>query len=229
MKKLASRFSSASVIQKHTSQGKSFSELGINMANQIPDTDVAVGPLTRNKLKKLLDKGDIDQRAVDKFYDGGKGFYQCVYNYCVEWLKLDCPFLKNCQFTDFNKRNEMSFSNIEQIIPFSSNITSKIDEFPELYNEIEGPFLDYQAMSENDIPSSTWKAAEIGDEKFYRIDVIWGYLRAKLPLLSDIAICVLVVPHSNVGEEKIFSKLEKNSRLEKKNRFSITLPTGWFT
>ena len=45
------------------------------MANQIPDTDVAVGPLTRNKLKKLLDKGDIDQRAVDKFYDGGKGFY----------------------------------------------------------------------------------------------------------------------------------------------------------
>ena len=75
MKKLASRFSSASVIQKHTSQGKSFSELGINMANQIPDTDVAVSPLTRNKLKKLLDKGDIDQRAVDKFCDGGKGFY----------------------------------------------------------------------------------------------------------------------------------------------------------
>ena len=83
----------------------------------------------------------------------------------------------------------MSFSNIEQIIPFFSNITSKIDEFPELYNEIEEPFLDYQAMSENDIPSSTWKAAEIGDEKFYRIDVIWGYLRAKLPLLSDIALC----------------------------------------
>ena len=53
----------------------------------------------------------------------------------------------------------MSFSNIEQIIPFFSNITSKIDEFPELYNEIEEPFLDYQAMSENDIPSSTWKAA----------------------------------------------------------------------
>ena len=75
MKKLASRFSSASVIQTHTSQGKSFSELGINLANQIPDTDAAVGPLTRNKLKKLLDEGDIDQRAVDKFYDGGKWFY----------------------------------------------------------------------------------------------------------------------------------------------------------
>ena len=75
MKKLASRFSSASVIQKDTSQGKSFSELSINMANQIPDSDIAVGPSTRNKLKKLLDEGDIDQRAVDKFYDGGKGFY----------------------------------------------------------------------------------------------------------------------------------------------------------
>ena len=39
----------------------------------------------------------------------------------------------------------------------------KIEEFSELYNEIEVQFLDYQAMSENDIPSSMWKAAESGD------------------------------------------------------------------
>ena len=60
-------------------------------------------------------------------------------------------------------------------------------------------------MIENDIPSSTWKVAEIGDEKSYRMDVIWGYLRAKLPLLSEIALCVLVVPHSNAEEKRIFS------------------------
>ena len=71
----------------------------------------------------------------------------------------------------------------------------KIEEFSELYNEIEVQFLDYQAMSENDIPSSMWKAAEIGDEKLYRMDIIWGYLPAKLPVLSEIALCVLVVPH----------------------------------
>ena len=58
-------------------------------------------------------------------------------------------------------------------------------------------------MRENDIPSSTWKAAEIEDEESYRMDVIWGYLRAKLPLFSEIALCILVVRHSNAGEERI--------------------------
>ena len=43
------------------------------------------------------------------------------------------------------------------------------------------------------------RAAEIGGEKLYRMDIIWRYLRAKLPLLSEIALCVLIVSHSNAG------------------------------
>ena len=65
MKKLASKFISAPVIQTHTSQGKSFSKL-ISMANQKPDIDVAVDPITRNKMKKLFGEEDIDKRAVHK-------------------------------------------------------------------------------------------------------------------------------------------------------------------
>ena len=113
------------------------------MVSQKPDIVVPVGPITRNKLKKLLDEGDINQRAVDKFYDGVRGFYGCAYNYCVKWLNLDCPFLKNCQFADFKKRNQMSYSNIEQIIPVFSNVSSKIEEFTELPNEFEEQFRDY--------------------------------------------------------------------------------------
>ena len=40
-------------------------------------------------------------------------------------------------------------------------------------------------MSENDIPLSTWKAAEIRVEKLDHMDVIWEYLCAKLTLLSE--------------------------------------------
>ena len=53
----------------------------------------------------------------------------------------------------------MPYSNIEQIVPFSSNVSWKIEEFLKLHNEVEEQFLDYQAMTENDIPSSTWTAA----------------------------------------------------------------------
>ena len=48
------------------------------------------------------------------------------------------------------------------------------------------------------------------DDKEYRMDVIWGYLKAKLPLLSEIALSVLVIPHSNAGEERVFSMIRKN-------------------
>ena len=113
------------------------------MVSQKPDIVVPVGPITRNKLKKLLDEGDINQRAVDKFYDGVRGFYGCAYNYCIKWFKLDCTFLKNCQFADFKKRNQMSYSNIEHIINVFSNVSSKIEEFTELPNEFEEQFRDY--------------------------------------------------------------------------------------
>ena len=75
-------------------------------------------------------------------------------------------------------------------------------------------------MIKNDIPSSTWKVVEIGDEKSYLMDVIWGYLRVKLPLLSEIALCVLVIPHSNAGEKIIFSIIRKNE---------TDFRSGWFT
>ena len=91
-----------------------------------------------------------------------------------------------------------------------SNCSSKIKEFYELHDEMEEQFLDYEAMSQYDIPWNTWKAAEIGNEKLYRIDVIWGYLRAKLSPLSDIALCDLVVPHSNAWGERISSMTRKN-------------------
>ena len=78
------------------------------MVNQKPDIDVAMGPLTRNKFKKLLDECDIKQQVADKFNNGVRGFYGCAYNHCVKWLKLDWY--------------EMSYSNIEQTISFFSNV-----------------------------------------------------------------------------------------------------------
>ena len=43
-------------------------------------------------------------------------------------------------------------------------------------------FMDYQAMSDKDIPQMIWDAAvvDVRDNQ-HRMDVIWGHLKTKLP------------------------------------------------
>ena len=64
-------------------------------------------------------------------------------------------------------------------------------------------FLDYQAFSNHDIPENIWESAKISDNG-HQMDVIWDHLKAKFPYLSKIAESVLVVPHSNSIEERVF-------------------------
>ena len=42
------------------------------------------------------------------------------------------------------------------------------------------------------------------------MDMIWGYLRQRFPLLSEIALAILVVPHNNAADEIVFSMVRKN-------------------
>ena len=83
-----------------------------------------------------------------------------------------------------------------------------------------------------------WKDAEVratGEETHHRMDVIWGFLRSKVPHLAKIALSALVIPHSNAAEERVFSMLRKNktefrSRLDMKGslnsimRIKMSLP-----
>ena len=53
-----------------------------------------------------------------------------------------------------------------------------------------------------------WKDAEVratGEETHHRMNVIWGFLRSKVPHLAKIALSVLVIPQSNAAEERVFS------------------------
>ncbi len=74
-------------------------------------------------------------------------------------------------------------------------------------------------LSSNDIPTTIKQSANVREEDPHRVDFLWGYLRGvKEPgssefafrLLFSVAEVVLTIPHSNAGEEKIFSLISKN-------------------
>jgi hypothetical protein len=84
---------------------------------------------------------------------------------------------------------------------------------------LEEEFLVYQTMSETDIPAHIWEESAVTEKQdldsdevltYHRMDMIWGYLRDKLPNLSKVALSVLTVPHSNAAEELVFSLIRKN-------------------
>ena len=42
------------------------------------------------------------------------------------------------------------------------------------------------------------------------MDMVWGYLRQRFSLLNEIALAILVIPHSNAADERVFSMIRKN-------------------
>lgn len=94
-------------------------------------------------------------------------------------------------------------------------------------DHLQEEFIEYQLLEDTDIPDDIWKEALTfvketngQEEQFHRMDTIWGYLsqckRAdgslKYPILAKVAHCqaVLILPHSNASEERIFSMVTKN-------------------
>ena len=84
-------------------------------------------------------------------------------------------------------------------------------------------FINYQLLSDSVIPQDVWRAATVvvdeeTGEKSYRMDILWQYLstlksgdgRDQFGRLSRIAKLILVIPHSNASEERVFSMVKKN-------------------
>lgn len=119
--------------------------------------------------------------------------------------------MKNCVFVDFQKRAETCFSHVEETVSCSKHVHEAILEDPTM-SDVEEQFLNYQAMCETDIPRNVWDATQMGDidDQQYGMDVIWGYLKSKLPTLNEIALSVLAISHSNAGEERVFLMIRKN-------------------
>ena len=92
---------------------------------------------------------------------------------------------------------------------------------PETINLLSEEFLDYQQLNDHDIPDSVWQNACTMDDdrnKHYRVDILWGYIsqmkgcigKHRLDILFKAVKLVLVLPHSNATEERVFSIVRKN-------------------
>ena len=192
---------------------------------QLSDEELFIGFLTKMKLGDLLTKADISQAQVDKFHDAVRAFYVTAVDYMYKWFPLQDPLLINSKWTIFYQRLETRFSTVEYFLDRYSNL---LKFSPDQMNRLNEQFCDYQTMALTEIPKDILeyrlpdlqgqKKGDDNEPLDWRVDHIWSYMstlkddtsKPRFDLLFQVARVILVIPHLNAGEERIFSLINKN-------------------
>ena len=90
-------------------------------------------------------------------------------------------------------------------------------QLPKELDSLHEEFLDFQLLCNDEIPESVWKSSVVQDDADsditrHRMDIIWHYLSSmrgpdhcyRFSRLCQVAKLVLVIPHSNAQEERVF-------------------------
>lgn len=151
-----------------------------------------------------------------------RAFYIDAASQALKKLPFNDCVLKNARFLNFEAKEECTFDSVEFFCTKYSNL---LQLTPADMDRLQEEFTDYQLIEISAIPDMIWKEAvvynedtEVRNEQYHRMDVVWGYLSGmknldgslKFGLLLSVARLVLVIPHSNAGEERVFSLIKQN-------------------
>lgn len=219
LKKLLSKFVTIQVIRDTRDITKVDFQ---NPENQLSDSAITIGIVTKQLIQKLLNEGDIDEHDMKKFYAGVRAFYVDAAAQTIKKLPFDDSVLNHARFLNFEKKEDCTFDSVEY---FAQKYPKLLPLTPVQMDMLQEEFTDYQLLEMVDIPDSVWKEATIdqGDTeasigKYHRMDVLWAHLSSiqnvdcslRFKYLSAVAKLVLVIPHSNAGEERVFSLIKQN-------------------
>ena len=177
----------------------------LNPVNQLDDSTMTIGMLTKQRLLRLLGEGDISAYEQKKFYGAVRAFYVDAASEAVKKLPFDDSFLSNARFLNFERRAECTFDAVEFFCAKYSNLMQLT---PAQLDRLQEEFTDYQLLDKADIPETVWKEALIFEENtedsrkmHHRMDMIWAYLSGmkktdsslRFKLLSQVGRLVLVI------------------------------------
>ena len=136
-----------------------------------------------------------------------------AYGYVMSHLPIHDPVLLHAEVLQFNHH---SLANFESLVYF-------IQKFPKLKTKLEGSmdklydqFTDYQGLQDSLV------------DDYDRIDHLWHYLANlkgcegyRFNLLFDVVKCILLLPHSNAAEERVFQRYQRTIRASLSNKTSL--------
>jgi hypothetical protein len=214
LKKILAKFLKVAVVSHCLNDGTLVSVDYKALSNQVTDKELAIGFSTKQTACQLHQAGDITSHQLKKFYKAGREFLIRATEYLMKWCPLNDELLTAATWLIFEDRLEKNFMSVEYFVYRYPVLFSGMN-----MDQLSEQFLNYQMLPSDAIPKSVKESVNLQDDDPHRVDTLWGYLRGmKAPgtndllfgLLFKVAEIVMTIPHSNAGEERIFSLINKN-------------------
>ena len=195
-------------IQVHVYRDKDLATIDVDdRTTCFPPHKVMIGFSTRSTMRKndLLPTEEVHCAIACQT------FLTEAYKYAVAHLPLSDAVLQNAEFLDIKTCANASFDNdlffVDKFLTLKEKLEGHMDT---LYDQ----FVEYQQVDAS--------AKELSE--FARVDQVWNYLGhlqensgLKFNLLFEVVKYVLVLPHSNAEEERVFSTVAKNKTTFRSN------------
>ena len=142
----------------------------INTNNHKPEQEMFIGISRKTLINKLFQEGKISPAEKQKFYSTAHTFYSETFPYAIQKLPISDSVLKHSVSVDISKRDVASFDDVLYFVE-----KFKLDYDPAKVNPLSEHFLDYQMLSDYDIPNPIWQNAcnNYGKKtKYYRTDIL---------------------------------------------------------
>ena len=200
----------------------SISQLVIdNPHHFIPALSIHLGATTKFSLQKLLSEGDIVEAEYAKIFTAAQRYFKEGLKYILQKFPIGEEVFQNAKCFDVQRRSDAKWESIEFFVAKFNSIFASID-MDRLYDE----FCDYKTLTDEEIGRHAWDEAKVidgsvGDQELfhYRADTLWWHIGhmvvpdsscQRFSHLLKVAELVLILPHSNAGEERLFSMVRKN-------------------
>lgn len=182
--------------------------------NQKDRDDLLIGSETRDYLKSI----SISSQCKDLFYKSVRSYFTSACDYILTKFPLDDPVLLHAEVSDVKLRTKEKFSSLKFFLERYPVLSS----IPE--DQLCLQFSRYQIEDLSNILESVHGEND-------RLDVIWTKIGQIIDTdgtlkYSELAQCmlgILVIPHSNVDSERIFSHVRKNKTDFRPNLSDYTL------
>ena len=142
---LLGKFVKIAVIREAKEEGNLIDIDFHSSENQLADSNIFVGFMTRQLLLKLLNDGDIGISAVTKFYTAVRRFYTTTMDYVKKTYPLKDDVLMYSKFINIQRREECTFDSVEYFLyryPHLKHLTTPTEK--ELLQE---EFISYQLLT----------------------------------------------------------------------------------